>query len=356
MSLPFDNKIFSLAVRLAGAVLFVCAVASAVIYSHYQSALSQRVLESGQSKMVVIPEGATWSETVGILSRAGLVEHPTYFEIWARWSSLPREVKAGSYYFEGPLAVRELGARLRSGAAPRDVRVTIPEGWTMFHIADRFEHRGLANREEFLRTVRSEELLEEFGIDAESFEGYLFPDTYRFQEGASAEQIVRRLHRRWREVWRDVEEANAKSLRRLQESYELTRHQLVTLASIVEAEAPVRAERPKVARVILNRLDRSMRLQMDPTCIYGPDAYEKIPSPSLCKDASNRYSTYVIDGLPPGPIANPSKSSLNAAVDPSDDGKSEDYLFFVARQDGSGRHVFTSTYREHKRAVQKYLK
>ncbi|MFB6373203.1 MAG: endolytic transglycosylase MltG, partial [Bradymonadaceae bacterium] len=119
--------------RIAGAVAFVAVIGVALLYGHYRSALGQPVLEAGQTKTVVIPEGADWSETVGALRRAGLIEYVAYFEIWARWSELPRTIKAGTYHFEGPLAMRRLGQRLREGGvSSRDVRVTIPEGWTIF--------------------------------------------------------------------------------------------------------------------------------------------------------------------------------------------------------------------------------
>ena len=347
---------FGLVWRLAGAAFFVAVIACGLLYGHFRSVMGRDVLDASQRKTVAIPQGADWSDTVGILRRAGLVDYPLYFEAWARWEGLPRQVKAGKYRLKGPLTVRQLANRLREGAPARDMRLTIPEGFSIFEIADRLDRRGMAGREEALRAMQSEELLERFGLEAESFEGYLFPDTYRFAEDATARDVVFRLHRRWREVWEAVESAHSASIGGLRERHGLERHEIVTLASIVEAETQVASERRLVARVILNRLEESMRLQMDPTCVYGPEVYHREPHPSLCKDPTNRYSTYVVDGLPPGPIGNPGRVSLEAAANPAEGEEAEEYLYFVARRDGSGRHVFSRNYREHRRAVERHLK
>ena len=342
--------------RLVGAVFFLGVLAAGLLYAHYSSKVGAPVLQAGQTQTVVIPKGANWDETTGILRRAGLVEHPLYFELWARRRSLPRRVKAGTYHLEGPLGVEELAERLEEGGAAEEVRITFPEGLTIFHLADRVEERGLASREEFLKAARDDEKLAEAGIEADSFEGYLFPDTYRFRQGAPAWAIVERMHRQWREVWSGILSDHRREYRQLIETWEFDRHDVVTLASIVEAESGDADERRLIARVMLNRIDASMRLQTDPTCVYGPDRYLETPSPTLCKDPRNRYSTYVIDGLPPGPIGNPGRISLQAAVDPADGKKARQYLYFVAKRDGTGEHVFSRTYGEHRRRVRKHLK
>ncbi len=345
-----------LVARIAAAVACIGALGAGLVYGHYASVLERSVLEQGESTTVVIPEGAGWSTTLQVLRREGLVEYPTYFEVWARWSELPREVKAGTYRLEGPMALTSLGHRLRQGGLARDVEVTVREGLTIYHIADLVERRGVAGREAFLEAAQSDKLLEWAGLEAASFEGYLYPDTYRFSEDAEAADVVRRMHREWKRVWREVAGQRAESLASIREAYDFDRKDVVTLASIVEKESSVPEERPMVARVILNRLDESMKLQMDPTCVYGPDAYLAHPTPNRCKDPDNRYSTYVIEGLPPGPIANPSRSSLEAAVDPAQGEDVEEYLYFVARGEGQGGHVFSKTFQEHRRMVRKHLK
>ncbi len=342
-----------------GAVVVVLLIGGACLggYFHYHRTMERLVLTDGETASVHIEQGAGWDDIVSTLETSGLVEVRPYFEIWARTRGLPQAVKAGRYQFEGPLESDDLAQKLREGTAARDVEVTIPEGWTIFEIADRLQARDILERDAFLEMARDSTLLAEFDLgDHDSFEGYLFPETYRFRPDADAEAIIRRMHRRWQETWHDIAPQHASSMSALRQSYEFERHDLVTIASIVQAETNLDEERPIVARVVLNRLDASMRLQMDPTCVYGPDHYDEVPTPELCDDASHAYSTYAHDGLPPGPIGNPGRASLSAALEPADDSEAKSYLYYVARQDGTGRHVFSKTYREHRRAVDTYLK
>jgi UPF0755 protein len=343
-------------VRLAiGGLLLLCVAIGG--YGHYRTTMSQPVLDADERTSFRIERGASWTEIVDRLERAGLVANRTYFQIWARTRGLPRAVKAGAYQFEGPLDTRALASRLREGTEGRDVEVTIPEGWTIFDIADHLSEEGLVDRSTFLETARAPELLASFDLQFhDSFEGYLFPDTYRFHPDATAEDVVRRMHRRWRRIWTELRNEHEASWTSLKQSYEFERHDVVTIASIVQAETRVDRERRLVARVVLNRLDADMRLQMDPTCVYGPDHYDDVPTPEICDDASNAYSTYAHDGLPPGPIGNPGRASLEGALDPADGAEAKSYLYYVARQDGTGRHVFSKTYREHRRAIDAYLK
>lgn len=340
---------------LAALSLAILATAAGV-YLHYSSVVDAPVLSSGETETLVIPQNTAWPGVVDRLEASGLVDHRWYFELWARRRGLPRSAKAGRYEIDGPVGWRELADLLREGGKAEGVKLTVPEGWTIFHVADRVERLGLGDREQLLKLARSSELLNELSIEGESVEGYLYPETYEFSAEAGAEQVIRRMVGKWREVWRKIAAAHQGALDELKETYDFDRHDIVTLASLVEAETPVREERPVVARVFLNRIDEGMRLQTDPSCVYGAETYLKTPTPELCNDPANRYSTYVIDGLPPGPIANPSRESLEAAVDPSDAEDAKEYLYFVARQDGTGRHVFSRTYREHRRAIRKYLK
>lgn len=351
-----DRSIWEWSVRLLGAALFVSALVAGGLYVHYRSAMSAPRLETGESQTLTIPEGADWSRSVRILRRAGLVEYPLYFEIWSRRRGLPSRVRAGTYHFEGPLTVEQLAGALQSGGETQDVEVTFPEGWTIFHMADHLEEVQLVGRAGFLSAVRDDDLLERAGIEAESLEGYLFPDTYRFEQGAAPEEIVWKMFGTWRENWEELTAAHPDALARLDRRHGLDRHDIVTLASIVQTETRLAEERPIIARVMLNRLETSMKLQADPTCVYGPDTYGDVPSPEACRDPTNRYSTYVNAGLPPGPIGNPGRVSLEAVLAPAQGPEVSEYLFYCARRDGSGAHAFSSTYEEHRRAVDRYLK
>jgi UPF0755 protein len=324
------------------------------IYLHYQAYLTTPVLAEGDTRTVVIPANSAWPQVVRILEEARLVRRPLYFEYWSREVGLPSSVRAGTFQLQGPLMLEDLAAALRRGGLAEDLSVTIPEGFTIFHIADRLESLGLVSREEFLRAATNEEALAEAGIDAESFEGYLFPDTYRFRQGTSAQAIIERKHRRWKEVWAQLYEAHLDGFEHLSSRYEFGVHEIVTMASLIERETGAGAERDLIARVFYNRLDRNMKLQTDPTCVYGEETYMLVPRPEHCRDPLNRYSTYVIEGLTPGPIANPGRASLEAALAPSTSAEAMEYLFFVSRRDGT--HHFTRTYQEHREAIRRFLK
>ncbi|MFU8804518.1 MAG: endolytic transglycosylase MltG [Bradymonadaceae bacterium] len=340
-----------------GLSLFVVlggAASALALYLHYEAYLETPILSEGQERTIVIPPNTAWPRVVEILEEAHLVRRPLYFQYWSRETGLASQVKAGTFWFEGPLSLDDLAAALREGGRAAEVTVTFPEGFTIFHMADRLEGMGLMSREEFLRAARDGEALAEAGLDAESFEGYLFPDTYRFRQGMSGSAVVGRLHAQWQQVWEELLEANRESFDALAAQYEFGVHEVVTMASLVERETNSNAERDLVSRVFFNRLDRNMRLQTDPTCVYGEETYMLVPTPQHCRDPLNRYSTYVIDGLTPGPIANPGRESLEAALVPSTRPEALEYIFFVSRRDGT--HHFTRTYQEHRQAIRRFLK
>jgi len=309
---------------------------------------------TGRTITVVIPRGTSWSGVVRILSEAGVVANPWYFEFWGRRKELPARVKAGAYTFQGPMALDELAMALQKGGSVAEIQVTLPEGFTIFHMADRLAENGLVSRDEFLRAARDATALKAAAITSDSFEGYLFPDTYKFHQATPAPEIVSRMHGRFNEIWAELTTAHAEATA-ARKADGLSQHDLVTLASIVERESAVADERPLVARVFHNRLTTGMRLQSDPTCVYGEATYDQVPSPKTCKDPHNPYSTYVVARLPPGPIANPGRGSLEAVLNPSTDEGSDKLLYFVAKRDGTGAHHFSATLEEHKAAVKKYL-
>ncbi|AWV89147.1 endolytic transglycosylase MltG [Bradymonas sediminis] len=345
-----------IALRVCAVILGLVIIVLGAVYAHYQSYIQKPVLAEGATKTLVIPPDSAWPRVVQILEAEHLIRRPTYFEFWARRRQLPAQVKAGSYELSGPIGLDELADALREGGRFDETTVTFPEGLTIFHLADRVDRLGLVDRASFLRAARDEVALARAGIDGESFEGYLFPDTYRFRKGTPAEEIIDRLHQRWVVMWEALSAEHAESMAALTEQYEFDRRDFITLASLIQRETNLASESDVIARVFLNRIDRGMRLQTDPTCVYGEKTYKEIPRPKYCKDPMNRYSTYVISGLPPGPIANPGKVSIAAALNPSHDEEAKKYLFFVARRDGSRGHHFTKTFAAHKRAIRRYLR
>ncbi len=242
-------------------------------------------------------------------------------------------------------------------------RVTIPEGWNRFQVAERLASKGVvASEEEFLSVCQDRAILSSHGIPASSAEGYLFPDTYEFylptEPGAVVEAMLSVFDERYGELTRDSPGGPAA----LADLGPDVRHVAVIIASIVEKEAARQGEKPLIAGVFLNRLlfapFPSRLLQADPTVSYGCVAAS--PLPDSCEgftgklarthlaDATNPYNTYVHDGLPPGPIANPGETSLAAVLAPAE----TDYLYFMAR--GNGTHKFSVTLEEHKKAVVRY--
>lgn len=345
-----------LLLRACAIALGVAVLGAVALSLHYRNHLDEPVLDEGESKTVVIPENSNWDEVVGHLQEAGLIEQRPYFEYFARRRHLPARVKAGRYEFEGEMRYADLAEALVRGGRAEHIEITLTEGATIFHMADYLDETGVVEREAFLEAARDSRALALAGLDAESFEGYLFPDTYRVREEVAADEVIELAHARWQAVWLSLQAQHEESLEELVDEHDLDRHDLVTLASLVERETASDEERPIVARVFLNRLEKGMPMQSDPTCVYGEDTYDKTPTPELCKDPLNRYSTYVEDGLPPGPVANPSRASLAAVADPSDDPEAMEYLYFVARRDGTRRHHFSKNFEEHKRAIDRYLR
>jgi UPF0755 protein len=218
--------------------------------------------------------------------------------------------------------------------------VTIPEGYSVRQIAEVLRGAGIGDPEELLGLAESPAFISELGLDVPTLEGYLFPDTYGLPRNISTADIVRRMVGRFQETYQSVWANRAAELG-------LTRHQVVTLASIIEKETGSGIERPIISAVFHNRLRLRMPLQSDPTVIYPIKNFDgNLRKVDLVRD--NPYNTYRRRGLPPGPIGNPGREALEAALYPSP----VDYLYFVARNDGS--HHFSRTLREHNKAVDQY--
>jgi len=251
-------------------------------------------------------------------------------------------LKAGEYRFDHPATMSEVYARLERGDV-YTIAVTIPEGSNLFDIAERIESANLGTREKFLAATRTNlSLIADLDPSADSLEGYLFPDTYRFERRATGTQIVAAMVKRFRQ------EAAVLGLKG---NY----HHVVTVASLVERETPIDAERPLVASVFENRLAKNMPLETDPSVIYAALLDGRYRGTIYASDlqADSPYNTYRYAGLPPGPICNPGAASLKAALHPA----RTDYLYFVAASaNPSGKSRFSTTLEEHARNVEQYRK
>lgn len=291
----------------------------------------------GGSRIFAIPEGASYRQVVRNWARQNMIRDPLVMEWYGRLTGKGQKIQAGYFEIDLSMTPRQLLDQLISGCLVSQIRLTVPEGFNRWQVADLLEEKGLARRDAFLKRVEDEKL-----------EGKLFPDTYFFNKNASLDKIVGRLTARFDSVFQALIAG-----RNLDADEE---RDLLILASLVEKEARTDRDRGLCARVFYNRLAKGMKLQTDPTCVYSEQLYKSRANPSTCRDQKNLYSTYVISGLPPGPISNPGLASLKAALDPPSGPDVDRLIYFVAKRDGSGEHFFSETYEEHQKAVNRYLK
>jgi UPF0755 protein len=290
------------------------------------------VAPSGQ-KFVLLRSGLTTRKIAAELKSAGVIRSEKAFLVW-HFLHHKRSLKAGEYLFEKRTTAIEVHNRLARGDIYTHT-VVIPEGYTMFDIAQAIEQAGLGTKDEFLKVARSDaELIHDLAPEATTLEGYLFPDTYEFTRTQSMHDIVTAMVHHFRQV------GNAIGLTK-------DVPQTVIMASIVEKETAVPEERPMVASVYYNRLTRRMALDADPSVIYAELLADTYRGALHHDDLATKspYNTYRYPGLPPGPIANPGRSSLEAAMHPA----ISDYLYFVS--DGNGHHRFARSLDEHNRNV-----
>jgi UPF0755 protein len=294
----------------------------------------------GPRVTVTIPRGATFAQAVDTLSAHGIIDHAGWFRLYARVRGLPTGLKSGTYALRMDDDWGDVVATLKTGRGI-EVRFTVLEGMMTFEIAERARVWLRIPRDSFFAAVRDSALQRELGIGVNpaGVEGYLYPTTYTVPAGIHARELVRIMTGEFIERWPPEWDARLAPLG-------MTRHQLVTLASIIEAEVRYRPDRPYVSAVYHNRLKRRMPLQADPTVIY---AYGRRLRRVWEKNLQVRspYNTYLHAGLPPGPISQPSDSSLFAALEPAPLG----FLYFVAQPDG--KHIFSATYAEHLAAIQR---
>lgn len=290
-------------------------------------------------QVIEIPEGATFKQVVGLLDEHRLIASRLGFLLLGKLMLAERRILPGEYALHAGMRPREILSTLVEGRIVLHP-VTIPEGFTVAQIADLLAVKGLADPSEFLELTRDREFIRTLQLEVPTLEGYLFPNTYHFARHTPAKEIIKTMVE---ELWR----AFTPELRARAKDINMTVHEVLTLASLIEKETGVEEERELVASVFHNRLRRRIPLQSDPTVIYGLEAFDgNLRKRDLLKYSA--YNTYQFPGLPPGPIANPGLRSIRAALYPI----STNYLYFVSRNDGT--HHFSSTLTEHNRAVEKY--
>jgi UPF0755 protein len=294
----------------------------------------------GTSVRIVVPPGASFGSVLDSLDAHGLVGNRFFLKLRAKVTGADRAVRAGTYEIARGTSHADM-LRLLGEGQRLEVRLTVPEGLTIDDIAELAEERLGIPADSFAAAARDSALADSLGLAARSLEGFLRPDTYQLPAEITARELVRRLAMEFLQVWKPEWDARLDTL-------QLTRPQLMALASIVEGEARVDTEREVIAGVYHNRLRIGMALQADPTVQYAIMLRTGERKKRLFEkdyEFESRYNTYLHPGLPPGPVNSPGLRSIEAALYPD----TVPYLFFVAQPDG--RHVFTRTYREHLRAV-----
>jgi UPF0755 protein len=309
------------------------------VCTHVAAFLAAPIGDGGKSVPFEIAERESLAGVASRLARDGVIRNRVYFVLLGRVTGRDRQLQAGEYALSPSMRPLEILEHFRRGAVVLHP-VTIPEGYTVSQIADAFGAAGFGDPDELRALAESPEFARELGIEAPTLEGYLFPDTYALPRRIGSADMLRRMVERFREVYQSAWASRAAEMG-------LTQHQVVTLASIIEKETGVGSERPVISAVFHNRLRVRMPLQSDPTVIYPIKNFDgNLRKVDLIRD--NPYNTYRRRGLPPGPIANPGREALEAALYPAP----VDHLFFVARNDGT--HQFSRTLRDHNRAVNQF--
>ena len=287
-------------------------------------------------RRVVIPAGTAFHTAADSLASRGIIRFPRFFTWYASMTGRDRAIKAGTYQFTSNQSWGELLDDLKAGRGL--VRsITIPEGWNLSKIVPQLARVLEVPTESVEVAVADSALRHRLDVPTPTLEGYLFPDTYAFPPGTTPREAVQAMVERFEAVWKPEWTTQGQTMA-------MTRHDLVTLAAIIETEARVPEERPVISAVYHNRLKKGMRLQADPTVQYALGRHvERVLFKDL--EVDSRYNTYKYAGLPPGPIASPGAPSMAAAAAPA----KVPYLYFVAHPDG--HHEFRTTFAEHSAAI-----
>lgn len=319
---------------------FLTATALLLVFVHFYVALFVPPSREKSWKEIQVTEGMSFKAIAAKLREEGIIRYRGYFEILGRIQGITRKVRVGYYGLGSHMSMWDVLDALKKGRII-EYEVIIPEGYNLFQIGWTLSQTPLISDPNiFIRLVRDKTFVRSLGIEADTLEGYLFPDTYYFPKGITVQDIAKRMVQRYQAVFTD-------DYRKRAEEIGMTEHQVLTLASIVEKEAKVSSERKLVAAVYHNRLKKGMKLQADPTAVYGTKAWiNKVTAQDLKRNSP--YNTYLRKGLPPGPIANPGRGAILAALYP----EQVDYLFFVAQGDGS--HFFSAEFSDHEKAVGRY--
>jgi UPF0755 protein len=320
-------------------ILILAAVVSAICLDLYLYA-GRPCGSDNSTKLVKIMPGHNFSDVFKELRNSEIVTYSYKFKLLAVIKGYDKRIKFGEYLLSTSMTPSEILTIITKGKVHLN-KLTIPEGYNIEQIAVAAFQAGIVEeKKSFLKAAKNSSLAAQMKITAKTFEGYLFPDTYYFPKNTPSETIISTMVNRFHAIFTDDFEKQAERLG-------FSIHQIVTLASIIEKETGVPEERPIISSVFHNRLKKKMRLESDPTVIYGINGFNGNLTRKDLKQPSP-YNTYLIKGLPPGPISNPGLKALEAALYPAE----TDFLYFVSKKDKT--HKFSTNIREHNKAVYRY--
>lgn len=329
-------------VLLLSVVALVAAVGGGIAFLSFQF-LNSAPSTIAQDVVYEVVPGKGFNAIAAELEQKGLIKNAMFFSIYARLTGQQNKAKIGEYLLRTNMKPKEIIEVIASGKSIAR-SFTVSEGLSIYEISELYQRQGFGTAEEFMKWVRDPQLIRTLlNENVETLEGYLFPETYMLTKYTDTKTLISNMVKRFLYVYNEViPQAVVQGM---------TRHQIVTLASIIEKETGAPEERPLISSVFHNRMLKRMRLQTDPTVIYGKAERTgkiEINITRLDLTTPTRYNTYVIPGLPPGPIANPGREALLAAVNPA----TSPYLFFVSQNDGT--HIFSEDYSNHNKAVRKF--
>ncbi|MBE2189188.1 MAG: endolytic transglycosylase MltG [Desulfobulbaceae bacterium] len=324
--------------------IFLILTFAIVVFYFYTSVLKESI-KFPKDEIIEVPSGASTTKIISIFNGYDALEPSWIFKFYLRILARNENkfIKAGYYKFDSTMTNQTLVDALMSGSHQHSLKITIPEGLTYIEIAEIIEKRTKIPKKRFIALCENDSLLKARKIAAMNVEGYLLPNTYNFPPSANERIIIDRLLNELETLWK-------KQIANKIGNVSLNKHEILTLASIVEAETPIDAEKAKVSGLYHNRLKKKMLLQADPTVQYGMGQKKRLLYADL--EHNTKYNTYKFSGLPPGPINNPGAKAILAAVEP----ESHTYLYMVATPDHTGWHNFSDTYSEHLVFVNQYRK
>ena len=324
---------------ISAVLIFISLCGFAVLILNLRHYSEQPAGLEPNNVVVAIAAGQPLKTTTHSLFKNNLINSPFKFNLVARLKGYDKRLQAGEYSLCACMTPLQILEKLAKGEVIL-YRLTIPEGLNIRQIAELVAAAGFSKKSAFIKTATNAELARKYGIEADTFEGYLFPETYHFPKNSTAESIIAAMVKRFGLVFGPLWQERSKQLG-------FSTHQIVTLASIIEKETGSPAERPLISSVFHNRLKMKMRLESDPTVIYGLKDFDgNLKREHL--ETATPYNTYKTAGLPAGPIANAGKESLEAALYPAD----TKFIYFVSKKNKT--HHFSTNLNDHNLAVRQY--